>query len=214
MINTESKKHLIEAYKKIDPYQPLYGQKVSSISALRKTDDRCESILNYFDNNVSGVKFLDIGCNAGFASFYLADRGAIVTGWDYLEDNIQVCNELKHINKISVNFELQELSLDSISKIKNNQYDVALILNVLHWTTNEKGIDYVQECVRQLFSKIPTLIVELAYKNEVSGVGIYDTAPENILSVFDKIEGYTIKKIGEFSTHQKYQKRPMYVISK
>jgi SAM-dependent methyltransferase len=209
----EAQTLLSEAYAKIDPYQPLYGAPLE-VHVLRKTQDRCEAISRYFGSKLKGLRILDIGCNAGYVAFYLADNGAKVTAWDYDAKNIAVCNLVKQMNGIDVTFALQQFDLDTIQNLPAGQFDVACILSVLHWTVDESGLEYVQDCLVALFEKIPTLVVELALKDEVKNIDIYEHAPENALAVFDKVPGLTFKKIGDFETHQHTKLRPMYVISK
>jgi len=200
------------AYKKVDPYQPLYG--VTGFGdSQRGSRDRADAIFTYFSNNVAGMRFLDIGCYFGYLSFYLADRGAHATGWDYWENNIEVCNRLKDINGIPANFKYEKFGLDAIAKIQPGQQDVALILSVLHWTVHEEGLEYVQDCMAQLMEKVPILVVELAQKGE--GKFFWDkAAPKRDLDIFNKVDDIRIEKIGDFPTHLSDVKRPLYVVSK
>jgi O-antigen chain-terminating methyltransferase len=201
------------AYGKVEPYQPLYG--VTGLGEpQRESKDRGEAILSYFENSVAGMRFLDIGCYFGYLSFYLADRGAKATGWDYWDTNIEVCNRLKDINGLNADFSLETFSPESIEKIQKNEYDVALIFSVLHWTVHEKGLEYVQDALKKLMDRIPVLVVELAQKGEGKDYFWDKAAPARDLDIFNKVEDINIEKIGEFPTHLSEVKRPIYVISK
>lgn len=43
-------------------------------------------------DDLTGKTFLDLGCNVGAMSFEAARRGAIVTGVEYREDRVYLCN--------------------------------------------------------------------------------------------------------------------------
>lgn len=199
-------------YAKVDPYQPLYGLG-DDIASLRPTADRCKVIYDYLDRDVRSKRMLDVGCNVGYVSCFLAEHGANVTGWDYSTDNIAVCNAVMQLNDLQVEFATKTLSKETVAAIKPGAYDVVIILSVLHWTVHEHGLAYVQDCMSELLAKVPLVIVELAQKDELPGLGIYDDAPANDLSIFKDTDGLNIQKIAEFGTHQKTKVRPLYAVS-
>ncbi len=91
--SAEQLEKLREAHKKVDPYQPLYGVEGFG-DPQRQSNDRCEAICSHFGDQVDGLRVLDVGCYIGYLTFYLADRGAKTTGWDYWAKNIDVCTQL------------------------------------------------------------------------------------------------------------------------
>jgi len=204
---------LQELYSKSDPYQPTYG--VSGVgNPQRDSRDRCESLLSYFNNDVKGVRFLDVGCYFGFISFYLADRGATVDGWDNNELNIEIANATKDINGIDASFFVKEFNPEAIGNIPKGKYDVVIIYSVLHWLIALYGLEYVQECMRLLLEKVPVVIVELAQKGEDKKLFWDKAVPKRDLDIFNSVDGAEINKIGEFDTHLSTKRRPVYVVQK
>ncbi len=204
---------LRSAYNKVDPYQPLYG--LSGFGeGQRGTKDRCEAIYKYFSNDVDGMRILDVGCYAGYATFYFADRGAHTVGTDNRSENIEICNLTKEITGVPAEFKVEEFSPESIKLIKPGAYDAVMILSVLHWTIHDNGLKYVQKCMADLLEKVPMVIVELAQKGEDKKLYWDKAMPKNDLDIFAKAKDIKIEKIGTFPTHLSDKRRPIYVVTK
>ena len=204
---------LKDLYAQSDPYQPIYG--LAGVGQpQRDTNDRCEAKYNYFSKDVDSIRMLDVGCYFGYLSFYLADRGAKVTGWDNNELNIQIANQAQSITGITCNFQTKEFGDESIGNIGKSEYDVVFILSVLHWIIALRGLDYVQDLMKELLDKVPLVIVELAQKGESEDLYWDKAVPKNDLDIFAKVKGAKIKKIGDFPTHLSAKHRPIYAVTK
>ncbi len=196
--------------KNIEHYQPIYNLNLIE-SPARTCKDRCEKIYDYFNNDVGGMRFLDIGSSLGYISFYLADRGAKVEGWEANIENAQASRLVSEITGIQVDFKIHELNLDSVTIIKENRFDAILVLSVFHHIIHFQGLENAQKIVRKLLKKCPLLIVELAKKGEDPNLYWDATQPENELDLFAGLE-VEITKIGAFNNHLSDNKRPLYII--
>lgn len=80
----------------------------------------------------SGEKVLDVGCNAGLLSFYLADRGCAVTGIDLDSSIIAAARIIANIIGRKVRF----FPLDLDAGRLNGVYDTIMLFSVIHHTQN------------------------------------------------------------------------------
>ncbi len=90
-----------------------------------------EKIAPHLSDDLSGKTVLDIGCNAGFYSVKLAQRGARVTAIDldphYLEQAKWICNQFKLEEKITLKQQqVYDLARD------NKQYDIIWFMGVFY----------------------------------------------------------------------------------
>jgi tRNA (mo5U34)-methyltransferase len=87
------------------------------------------SVETAFPEDMEGATVLDIGCNAGFYSFKLADRGADVTGIDhdarYL-DQARFAAEVR-----GVDLELAQLDAYDVDRL-GRRFDYVLFMGVLY----------------------------------------------------------------------------------
>ncbi len=204
---------LKKSVESVEAYQPIYN--ISGINESRRnTGDRANAIYNYFKKDVSALKVLDIGCSLGFIDFYLSDRGAEVEGWDYSANNINVCKSIQDINGLPVKFKVKSLTTDTSMSINPGQFDVVIILSVIHHLITHQGLKETQKILSDLLDRIPILVVELAKKGEDKNLFWDKYMPKDELDVFINKEHLNIEKIGEFDTHLSRKKRPLYVITK
>lgn len=197
--------------KLMDPYQPIWGLNIQQ-NPKRSCQDRCKQIFQYFDNNVESLKILDVGCSLGYVSSYFADKGAVVEGWDYGDGNVEVCNLSKDISGLDIKYSIKTFNLTTVNEISENQYDIVLILSVIHHTIAEYGIKSVKEMISTLLDKVPFVIFELAQKGEDSNLYWDKHVPEDIFSIFDS--NITIEKIGAFNNHLSDKTRPLIIAYK
>jgi 2-polyprenyl-3-methyl-5-hydroxy-6-metoxy-1,4-benzoquinol methylase/tRNA A-37 threonylcarbamoyl transferase component Bud32 len=202
------------SYAAVEPYQPIYNVRDVGEDPRRSSDDRAEKIYEFFDNNVKNLRTLDIGCSLGYISFYLADRGAIAEGWDYNAKNIEVCRYAYEVTGIPVTFYVKEFNLDAVEAIQPGQYDSVIILSLLHHITALYGVEYTQKMLKALLDRIPVMIVELALKGEDTKLSWDKALPKHELDIFGDLKGYTVTKLGTYSTHLSGKKRPLYAIRK
>jgi tRNA (mo5U34)-methyltransferase len=81
--------------------------------------------------DLSGWRALDIGCNAGFYSFELARRGALVTGIDPDEHYLRQARWARGVLELDDVVELRRLSVYDLGRT-TDRYDLVLFLGVLY----------------------------------------------------------------------------------
>jgi tRNA (mo5U34)-methyltransferase len=100
--------------------------------------------------SLEGWTALDIGCNAGYYSFELAQRGARVTGIDldphYLRQARWACRELELENAI----EFRQMQVYDLAG-EDGQYDIVLFMGVFyHLRYPLLGLDIASRLTRRL----------------------------------------------------------------
>jgi len=196
----------------VEPYQPAYGITGVIESPARGSNERARAIANWLQP-VAGQRILDIGSSLGYFSFYYADRGAGVEGWENNPKNAEVAKRIGELNGISVNFKSKEFNQETVLTIQPGEFDTALVLSVFHHIIYFHGLKYTQELVKELLDRVPVLIVELAKKGENSKLRWNKAQPKNELDIFELVkDNVTIKKIGDFHNHLSKNTRPIYVI--
>lgn len=102
------------------------------LNGRRGIDERAD-LLNSV-NFKKGEKVLDVGCNFGLLSFYLADRGCIVTGFDIDSHVITLAKIIANILRKECSFE--PIDIDKVQKL--DKYDTIFLFSVLHHTVNQR----------------------------------------------------------------------------
>jgi O-antigen chain-terminating methyltransferase len=176
--------------------------------------DRCEAIHKAI-GNASGMRILDVGSSLGYVSFYFADRGAMMEGWDSNNKNVEISQLISELNGISAVFKVVLFNRKSVNSFKKGDFDIVIMLSVLHHVTKNQGLNTTKKLIKHLVDVVPMLIVELARKGENPGKWKWDKSqPENELEIFDLVKDYVIiEKIGEFSRFVG-KTRPIYIILK
>jgi tRNA (mo5U34)-methyltransferase len=91
-----------------------------------------EQIAPHLPADLDGARALDIGCNAGFYSFQLAQRGARVTGIDidphYLAQAAWAAGELGLEHAI----DWRQLGVYDLARMTDEPFDIVLFLGVLY----------------------------------------------------------------------------------
>lgn len=160
---------LVEALPEV--YQPIFNHPELSAQASRTCFDRLKNIVsayNYISNEKGRpLKVLDLGCAQGFFSLNLASLGALVTGVDYSQPNIDVCNKLAAENtNLEIKFLLGSIETIVEEKIDFGEYDLVLGLSVFHHLVFEHGVEFVLHLFEVLSKKIETGIFEFALDSE------------------------------------------------
>lgn len=195
-------------------YQKIYGHPEYDNESSRLCDDRLEiikkTVVDYKRNtNKKEIRILDVGCAQGFFDFELAKIGCTVYGLDFCKENIELCQVINRENGMDCSFENDELSLEYVKKIDDNQYDIVIILNVLHHIAYKNGYLYARRLLEILATKCEFVIVELAIKEEP----LYwnKTLPLSYVDWFEHVAYYDIKKM--IPTHLSNITRPFVFLS-
>ncbi len=107
---------------KISPTEIHYGVSIPS-----------EPELNLL-GNVKGKKALEVGCGGGQCSIAFAQKGAIVTGIDISEKQIEFAKKLADKMKVKANFLVS--NAEKLDKIKSNSIDIVFSAYALQYVKN------------------------------------------------------------------------------
>jgi O-antigen chain-terminating methyltransferase len=194
---------LVEALPQI--YQPIYKhpELTDGKSIQRICTDRKTTILQLIDLYLASAKkdqisVLDIGCSQGYFCFEIKEAfgdKVSITGVDLEQKNIDLCRTLNVENIFDIEFKVDRLSREFVEQIADGQYDIILVLSVIHHETRSNGSIYSEETsgcfqsARELLSSIirksGIIIVELALRNEFRAN--FGDLPENCLDWFSGI---------------------------
>jgi 2-polyprenyl-3-methyl-5-hydroxy-6-metoxy-1,4-benzoquinol methylase len=143
------------------PFSPFY--QTVDIGNERIIEGQTRSYLTWDNIKKLGIewkgkKVCELGCNNGYFLFKAEALGAICDGYDREEDSIKMANVLKNYNKSKINFYIQD-----ISNGIENQYDIVMALNMLHY------IDNIDVFLKNISSNTSQLIFEIG-KNQLESV--------------------------------------------
>ena len=190
-------------------YQPFYGlgnpQKSNREALLRAS---CDLLTREFAHvqRKSQIRILDVGCNAGFASFVLAETFPNTIGFDVNSNNIALCKALKaHSGSPAMFFEADLLKIAEKSAAEFEALDAVLFLNVIHQLIFAKGIPYVKSMLGQLSRHVDLIVVELSRPAEYIPFGKDHLLPLDPAEILEECRDATITLV-------KDGKRPVYTI--
>lgn len=210
-----------------------------------ENDRRCNLIQVYMEKVFSNkkkeqIKILDVGCDLGYITHCLADRGFKVHGIDNSfrygaksEDHIPDLTKIKEkdeddgpisiarlvakINGIkNATFSIDDFNMEYVEKMKVKEYDSVVILAVLHDIYRARGFEYTKDLLNKILEKVPVVILEMTEKSKVSenateGIKkLMEILPENVELFFNNLEN--IDKVEK--VNQEYIKitRPVYIL--
>lgn len=190
-------------------YQPIYNHSELSLTVSRTCDNRLVYIKKVYEalckKKGSPLRVLDLGCAQGYISLSIASWGANVTGVDFLDKNIDVCNILSKENqKFSTRFVCGKIET-VIQQIKKDEYDLVLGLSVFHHLCYAYGSSKICELIKSLSDKVSVGIFELALKQEP----LYwaKSLPEDYREL---LQGFScIKLLAKMPTHLSDIVRPL-----
>ncbi len=146
-------------------YHPLLVPGFTDIKAKRPCKDRLRLIINDMEDIPAKVN--DIGCQIGFFSFSLAERGYSVTGYDMNKQNILICRMLNELNNCPTkpafkNTAFMPETIDAFSSA-----DYTLCLAVFHHIIYYHGLSVAQKLIAVLRNKTrKRLYFEIGQSNE------------------------------------------------
>jgi SAM-dependent methyltransferase len=121
-----------------------YENKNFKMNGWRNTKER----LSKFNVDFNGKTVLDIGCNCGAISMYLAEQGANVSGIDISADRIRLCRRLNQFMGLDVQFDYKT----AVEPLQHD-YDIIVAFAVTGRTGNEQSVlkDICLHCKELLF---------------------------------------------------------------
>lgn len=122
--------------------------------------------IHYFDRVLlPGSRILDACAGAGRYSFYLADKGHIVTACDLVEHNVNIIKAKPDSNKL---FDIAVCDVLNLSRFQDNSFDAVLCMGApYHFFDRDLRKTAIAECVRVCK---PKGIVVLAYITKVGAI--------------------------------------------
>jgi O-antigen chain-terminating methyltransferase len=159
-------------------------------------------------------RLIDFGSSLGYFPFFFADRGAICTGLDIKPQNTAVAQAIQRLNGLNATFGTSSLDLQTVHSISPDQFDVALMLSVLHHINHLRGTDYVARLLADLLDRIPMLILELATKQEAVQFAWRDSLPDDPLAILSACGNVHVRKLGLSRSHLSDAERPIYVVTR
>ena len=130
----------IELQKQVDELKPFFhylnidGVETKTTAMAGEGWHYPELLFNaqvgFWPSFMQGKKCLDIGCNAGFFSFQLAKRGAIVKGIDSGQW-MNCIRQAKFLNE-ALGYSVEFVEGDFLDMTEENQYDFVLFLGVYY----------------------------------------------------------------------------------
>lgn len=112
--------------------------------------------------NIKGKKILDIGCGNGALSFYLARKGAKVTGIDLSNNFIEACQKAAKSSNLNLEFESMNAQIPDFD---DDVFDIVVGLRVIHHLPNIEL--FFKECKRILKKKGFIVFIEPLKKNVI-----------------------------------------------
>jgi O-antigen chain-terminating bifunctional methyltransferase/kinase len=156
-----------------EQYQPIYGFETHFSGPSRISDDRLAVVMRVYDGlaNRLGrpIRVLDMGCAQGYFSLALAARGAVVTGWDYNAENVDVCNQLatETLDTETQRVKFRHCSIaDMVSEVAQESYDLVLALSVFHHVAFDLGFAQARDLLGKFVLPGTALVGEIALHSE------------------------------------------------
>jgi SAM-dependent methyltransferase len=188
-------------------YQPIYGiGSKSPRENLLRSD--CKIVEDEFAHvrHKSQVRILDVGCNAGFVSFVLAETFPMTLGFDLNPPNVALCQAIRaHTGSSARFFNYNVLDVIETGEADLENLDCVLLLNVVHELIFAKGLPYVKAFIARLAQSVDFIVVELANRAEYIEAGKGHLLPVEPVEVLEACTDSTI-------TLARVGKRPLYTI--
>jgi O-antigen chain-terminating methyltransferase len=201
-----------QCYSRVEFYQPLYG--ITGLDEpLRDCRDRALTIEAALAPLGPAFRLVDFGASLGYFPFFFADRGATTTGIDINPENTAMALSCQKLNGLPGTFRTAPLDLDTVCAIAPGEYDAALILSVLHHINLKRGTAYVQQLLAELLARIPTLILELAHRDEKVTFAWRNALPEHPLEVLSTCKGIQIQELAHSQSHLSDSTRPLFLVA-
>ena len=118
----------------------------------------------------------------------------------------------QRLNGLPAVFRTAPLDLDTVCAILPGTYDVALILSVLHHINLRNGIDHVRRLLAELLARVPTLILELAHRDEDVAFAWKDALPEDPLAILSS-GNLQVRTLAHSQSHLSSSTRPLYLVT-
>jgi len=191
-------------------YQPIYGNAGNFPNSARQPllDRDCALVTDEFSDVLrkGQVRVLDVGCNAGYAAFRLAETFPKTIGFDINPDNIALCRAIRDQTGSHAQFHVHDLLKaidDGTADLEN--VDCLLLLNVAHQLIFVRGLDYVQALIARIMQAVDVAVIELANRRDYIPHGKDHLLPIDPFEILSACENVTITLV-------QTDPRPLYIL--
>jgi 2-polyprenyl-3-methyl-5-hydroxy-6-metoxy-1,4-benzoquinol methylase len=123
--------------------------------------------------DVKNKQILDVGCGMGTLSFYLAQKGAVVTGIDLSKNSIEFCK--KESENRGLDIEFREMNAQ-VPNFEDKSFDIIVGSRIIHHLPDLEL--FFKECKRLLKKKGNIVFIEPLKKNIIVELNRKYFAPE------------------------------------
>jgi 2-polyprenyl-3-methyl-5-hydroxy-6-metoxy-1,4-benzoquinol methylase len=130
-------------------YSTITLPEFKDMSAVRDTEKRFNDFV--IPPSLEGKTFLDIGSNVGAMAFEAAQRGAKVTGVEFREDRVSLCNVIAQHHDLKAKFYQHDFNLDTTDDREwYRPHDIVLCCSVDEYIDDrETFYDMLHELTRE-----------------------------------------------------------------
>lgn len=119
-----------------------YGKDLSGHYSRRLASDDERMELYYgtlvkICGNVGGLKILDVGCGGGNSSRILSKKGALVTGADASDEQIDIAKGLEREEELGIKY-LPPICLQDMGLVEEGGFDIVTAVFVLHYASSRE----------------------------------------------------------------------------
>jgi 2-polyprenyl-3-methyl-5-hydroxy-6-metoxy-1,4-benzoquinol methylase len=175
----EERQKILSNYKHIFENEKEYYRKVNETFSgdfdLERESFFRRANLKFKDTlgDVKNKRILDVGCGLGALSFYLAKKGANVTGIDLSKTSIDACKNEAKLKGMTINFRVMNAQ---IPDFEDKSFDMIVGSRVIHHLPNLEL--FFKECKRLLKKNGYIVFIEPLKKNIIVELNRKFFAPE------------------------------------
>ena len=165
-MNLEERQKILKQYKHVfESEKKYYHKRITSSSGEQDLESesffvRANLKFKEMLGDVKNKKILDIGCGTGSISFYLAKKGANITGIDLSTNLIEYCR--KEAKRRKLNIQFKEMNAQ-IPDFEDNSFDIIVGSRVVHHIPEIEV--FFKECKRLLKKRGFIVFIEPLKKN-------------------------------------------------
>lgn len=116
-----------------------------------------------------GKSVLDVGSNIGFYPLSLTRLGACpCVGVERSDLNREIAQKLTHHIEGGSGIVYHKTMEEALDKRSWGQFDVALMLNIVHWLVKQGGWPFAEECLRIVAARTDWLLVSYPLRTRES----------------------------------------------
>ncbi len=200
----------------VQAYQPVPWLGIDVSDRDQSSWQRWEAIERELGNFNGSA--LDIGCNTGFFTFQLAQRGSLCIGIETAGMSFWLCNRIREATGLDrAGFLRFKLDADSVALLP--RVDVTIFLSVFHHMVRDYGFPQAERIVEQLLARTNRVMFFETGQSDEEGpswtghLPLMDPDPETWLIEFFRSKGVgKVVPLGAYGTHLTPTKRTLLAV--